>query len=500
MAADISRVINVQLVPSGTLAAQDNMNVVAIMTSQADGPLSSATRYKLYSNSSDVATDFGTASDAYAHAVALFGTQPNPSNSGGVLVMGYWRAAEEDVAASAAVLKGAQLSAAVVIPQLQQISDGTFDIDVDGATENLTGLDFQSATTLAEIITEINLGLSGATASLSTDNRIIITSDTTGATSTITYVTDPASGTFVGNILGLASGTGATLVQGAAASTLAVETKEDALNALLAEVNFRGVMFIDQPTDGERATLAAWSQANSVLQYDVFTGTDYLDVDPTNVVWAIKLAGQSNYRCIYSPANNRKLATSYMAKQHTVLFSGENTSISMHLKELSQNAEDIDATSLTAAEIVGLDVYTTISTTPVVLTSGANDFADNRYNLISFVNAIQVGNFNVLKATGTKIPQTRAGVNQLVDENERVCRQYVRAGFFAPGTWTNPDTFGDRNTFNRSIEQNGFYVLAGLLSNQSAADREARKSPVIQIAIKNSGAIHKGDIIINFNK
>ena len=31
------------------------------------------------------------------------------------------------------------------------------------------------------------------------------------------------------------------------------------------------------------------------------------------------------------------------------------------------------------------------------------------------------------------------------------------------------------------------------------ADRAARKSPVLQIAVKNAGAIHTVDAIINFN-
>lgn len=500
MSADISNVINVQLLAGGSLADRDNMNVVAMMTSQADGPLNSASRYQMYENAADVATDFGSNSSAYAYAVAFFGTSPNPLNAGGALLIGYWRAASENVAASAAVLTGAQLSEATVVSQLQAISDGSFDIDVDGSTVNVASLDFQSVTTLAGAVAIIDAAVTGATTTLSTDNRIVITSDTTGALSTITFATDPGTGTFIGNILAITSGTGAILVQGAAADTLAIETKEDALNALIAEVQFRGVMFIDQPTDGERATLSAWSQANSVLQYDVFTGTGYLDVDPTNAVWAIKLAGQTNYRMIYSPANNRKLAASYMARVHTVLFSAENAAITMHLKELPQAAEDVSSTDLAAAKTVGLDVYTTIKNTPVVLTSGANDYVDNRYNIIAFIDAVQTDMFNVLKGTSTKAPQTRQGVAKLVDQGEKTTRQFVRAGVFAPGTWTSPDTFGDLAAFNRNIETNGFYWLAGSLADQPTADREARKSPVLQCAVKNAGAIHSADIIINFNR
>jgi len=70
---------------------------------------------------------------------------------------------------------------------------------------------------------------------------------------------------------------------------------------------------------------------------------------------------------------------------------------------------------------------------------------------------------------------------------------------FAPGTWSSPDYFGDRETFERNIEENGFYWIAGALADQPQSDRQVRKSPVLQGAVKNAGAIHSASIIINFN-
>jgi len=202
MSASITNVINVSLLEGGSLAARDNFNVVSIITSQQDGPLSSANRYEIYRDSASVASDFGTSSAMYGHATAFFGTSPNPVNAGGYLIAGYWRGVDEDVAATSAVLTGAQLSEANVIGQLQAISDGSFDIDVDGVTEAITGLDFQSALTLDDVVTLLNAELAGATATES-DQKLIITSDTTGVTSLITLPVAGASGTFVGEILGL---------------------------------------------------------------------------------------------------------------------------------------------------------------------------------------------------------------------------------------------------------------------------------------------------------
>ena len=499
MSVSIKNVISVTLLQSGALAMADNPNVVTMLTSEQQGPLSSASRYRIYSDSGSVATDFGTASKAYDFALSFFGTSPNATNAGGFLVIGYWRGSEETLLATSASLNGAQLSEASVVGGLQQVADGTLTVDVDGVPEALTGLDFQSATTLAAIVDVIDAELTGATASIS-DQRVVITSDTSGASSTVTFASDPGTGTFIGQTLALTTGSGGFLTQGAAAETLTAETKLAAITELFSQVKFRGAMFIDNPTDAESKALAEFGQANDVLQYDVFDAPANLTVDPTNVVWDIKLSSLTNYRMLFSKAGNRKLAASYMARAHTVNFAAENSALTMHLKELSVAAEEYTQTQVNQAQTVGLDIYTTIKLTPALLTSGANGFTDERFNLIAFVDFLQIDMYNLLKQTSTKIPQTTRGVNQLIDQAEKTTIQFVRAGVFAPGTWSSPDTFGDLDTFRRGISNNGFYWLAGSLSAQAQNSREARISPVLHGAVKLSGAIHSVDIIVNVNR
>jgi hypothetical protein len=251
--------------------------------------------------------------------------------------------------------------------------------------------------------------------------------------------------------------------------------------------------------DGEVQGIAEWANANQTLVYNVFSGPDYLLIDTTNPAWTVRLSKLVNFRMLFRKDGNRKFAASYMARAHTVNFNAENSAITMHLKELTVPAEALTQTEIDAADRIGLDVYIAIKDTPIVKTSGANDFVDNVYNLIAFVDAVQTDMFNLLKQTGTKIPQTTRGVAQLVAQGEKTTRGFVRAGVFAPGTWSSPDSFGDIDVFNRHIEENGFYWLAGELSEQPQSDRQARKSPVLQCAVKNAGAIHSVDVIINFN-
>ncbi len=497
--ANISNVIQVQLLSEPKLVSRANVNTVSILTSQL-GKLTSANRTEIYTDISSVGTDFGTNSEMYEFASVFFQQTPNPVSAGGHLVASYWRAADETVAATSATLKGAQLVEDTVVSVLQQVSNGTMDITVDAGVENLTSLDFSTVLTLEDIAKVVDTALTGATATI--DNlSLLITSSTTGATSILSFTTDPGTGTYVGNTLKLASGSGALLTLGASSSVLSAETKVEAVTEALASDGFRSFVFIDEPIDTEREALATLATANDLLSGDVFSNTTYLEIDPTNVVWKIKLAGQINYRMFYSKTNDRKLAVGNLSRLQTVLFTATNTANTGNLKNIVGVQPDAYTQSeITKAYNVGLDIYTTIKNLPIMLTSPANDFFDNVYNLIAYVDALEVDTFNVLKGTATKIPQTVRGMNTLVDAIEKTTEGFVRAGVFAPGTWSSPDVFGDEETLRAQVATKGYYVFANRLSDQSQADRQNRIAPPIQIAVKNAGAIHKVNLIVQFNK
>lgn len=500
MSASINNVINVTLLEEGRSAARDNINVCAIMTSQP-GVLSTAERWRSYKSPSAVEQDWGASSVTAAFSNAFFGTSPNPVSAGGTLIVGFWNAAGETLPATAGVVRGAEISQAVVMPALRQQADWSFNIDIDGTKHDITGIDGTSAATLADVVAQIQTKITALVALVAFDGtRITFTSKTTGAASIVEYPEASATGSFIGDILAIAAGSGAAKIDGKASAPVAPETQLEALSALKAQVNIKGVGFIDKILDAQVPLIASWAKANSVIVYETFTGDQALEVNPGNPAWAVTLASQSNFRMLFSKAGNRKLAISYMARTHTVNFNGERTAITLHLKTMNVPAEEYSQTEIDKAKRVGLDIYTTIKDVPCILTSGSNDFVDNVYNLMAYVDAVQTDSFNVLKTTPTKVPQTYYGVDQLEDCAEKTTRGFVRAGVFNPGTWTLPDFFGDRDMFLRNIEQNGYYVLAGDLADQSTADRQERKSPVLQIAVKNAGAIHSEDIIINFNK
>ena len=494
--ANISNIVNVSVVPQGRSLSRTNMNIVALFTSQL-GALSSNNRTKSYTDLSSIADDFGTTSAVYQHASVLFSGTKNPCNSGGYLVVAYWRAVTETVNAKAGYLKGIQLSESVIVNTLQSVSDGSFKVTIDGLEQSVTGLDFRTIDELSDVVDLINDEITGATASIN-DQRIIITSDTTGLVSEVSLLTENTSGTFIGVILGLSIGTGAVAFDGLASGTLTAETKVDSVTEALKEEPFKGFTFLDNPTDLESKALAVFAQANDILSYDVFDSASNLEKDITNVVWDIKLSGLENYRMIYRKDGDRKVATAEMTRLHTVNFNNENSAITLNLKELKGIvSEDYSQDEINKAKKVGLDLYTNFGDLPKLLTSGANGWADNVYNIIAIKNYIQTDVFNLLGTTGTKLAQIKRDVNKIVDTIEKTLILFRKANVIAPNQWNSSDTFGDEALFRRSILANGYFVFAQSLNDQVQSDRTARKSVPIQIALKLSGSIHSVDVLIS---
>lgn len=496
---DINNVVNVALLPESQLAGRDNVNTVAIFTNEMGNVLSSSNRTVIYKNAKSVGEDFGTSSKAYQFAKVAFAQSPNVVQMGGYIVLAYWRSATEAVSAKAGYLTGGEVSESTLVGLLQSVSNGSMLIEVDNVSKSVTGLDFRTVDTASDIVTLIDNAIAGATVSYE-NGKLKIISSTTGASSAVEFATANTSGTFIGDILAISAGSGAVQTAGTDSATLTAETKETAVSLALASTPFVGFGFIDAPTDSEREDLSTFAKANNKIGYDVVTGASTLEKDVDNIVWANKLATGTNYRFIHSQVNNRALWIAYASRCQAVNYNAENSALTMHLKALNGvSAEYYTDNEIAKAKAVGCDVYTLIKDVPVVMTSGANDFIDNVFNLIAYVSFVQVDTFNLLKQTATKIPQTTSGVQTIVDIVEKTTKGFVRAGVFAGGVWSSPDFFGNIEIFKRNIEKNGYYVLAGNLADQAQSDRQERKSPVIQVAVKNSGAIHSVDIIINFN-
>ncbi len=82
----------------------------------------------------------------------------------------------------------------------------------------------------------------------------------------------------------------------------------------------------------------------------------------------------------------------------------------------------------------------------------------------------------------------------------QVCEQAIRNGVVAAGKWNGTVPFGDSEDFVRNIAERGYYIYSIPVAQQDQTEREARKAPLIQIALKFSGAFHFSDVIVTIQR
>lgn len=178
----------------------------------------------------------------------------------------------------------------------------------------------------------------------------------------------------------------------------------------------------------------------------------------------------------YAMGANNGLANS----AYTLMFKGE----------VGITVEDLTSTQVTNLSNHNLNVYLNYANYYNIFQKGvmANGyFFDEIINLDMLRNDLQLNLMDQLYQS-TKIPQTDAGQNILLMACDNACELAVARGFIAPGTWTGTTVlnlrYGDTLT-------KGYLSQSQSYSEQSTADREARKSMPIYVAIKEAGAVHQ---------
>ena len=271
-------------------------------------------------------------------------------------------------------------------------------------------------------------------------------------------------------------------------------------------VEFLGLIYNFKLTEQEILDVSDYIQPqdNRTIAFVVSGDQSFLDAD-TGCFDKVRLKGNEKTRCLFysrgDDADAILMAASYASRALSTNFDGSNTTQTMHLKDLSGVLPDtsINQTLLNKIIAAGADTYVSIQGVPKVFTSGENNFFDRVYNKTWFIGDCQVGLFNILAQTSYKIPQTEEGVSKLKAVLRRVCEQALVNGFAAAGEWTSPDTFGPIEDFLRNIRERGYFIYSGPVALQSRSDREERKAPLIQVALKEAGAIHKAFVLVNIN-
>lgn len=120
------------------------------------------------------------------------------------------------------------------------------------------------------------------------------------------------------------------------------------------------------------------------------------------------------------------------------------------------------------------------------------EWIDDVVNLDAFVNALNVGAYNLIANQTTKLPQTSVGQAMVIGAVKAVCEQFISNGFLGERNYTDPDDAQEKYT-------RGFEILTkpeDILS-LSTSDRAQRKCAPILVRVFRAGAIHTADIDID---
>lgn len=489
----VSGIVKVDVVMSPLAAQERNFGSLLILGDS--NFIDVQERLRLYNSIESVAADFGGSAPEYLAALLYFSQSPQPLN----LYIGRWART-----ATRGTLRGGVLSSAQqALSNFTAVSNGGMNITIDGVVRQLSALNFSAETNLNGVATVLQTALAAwATVEWDENNgRFIIRTVSSGPTSGISFASAPSAGVDISALFGLQQVSGAASVPGIAAESLlaAVQKLADMSN------DWYGLQVASSvvPNAASYTAVAQFIEASGISRIFGVTVQEAgaldpsLDTDLASVLAALKLKRTFTQ---YS-SSNAYASTSIFGRAFTVNFDAANTTITLKFKQQpGVTAETLTATQAAALAAKKCNVFVNYNNDTAMLQEGVMSngfFFDEVHGTDWQQNVIQTGIYNLLYTSPTKVPQTDPGINRLVARVSEGCEQGVTNGLIAPGRWDGP-SFGALNTGDTLSK--GYYVYAPPVATQSQSDREARKAPVIQVAIKLAGAVHSSNIIVNVNR
>lgn len=477
----VSRVVNVAVEMSPTAAALRNFGSCLILGDS--DIIDTDERIRLYSSISDIATDFGISSREYLAAQAFFSQSPQPTQ----VYIGRWAKS-----ATAGRLRGRTLSSAEQdISLFTAITTGTLSLTIDGASKSMASIDLSAETNLNGVASQISsaLGVSGSCAW--TGERFVITSATTGTSSTVA-TTDTGT---MSSLMGFAGS--ATSVAGVAAESLA-----SAITALLDYDTWYMVCVAPDASDDSIVEAAGLIEAASPSRMIGFTTQNSTEIDSTassTLGSRLKGLGYNRTILVYS-SDSPVAAASVFGRMATINFEGSNTTLTLKFKQLpGVTAENLRSSQAEALKSHNVNAFCAYQNDTSILQEGITSggwFIDETHGLDWLQNRVETDLWNLLY-TSKKVGQDESGATAIVSCVNKSLEQGVTNGLIAPGVW-NGDAFGALESGDTL--STGYYVYIQPFDEQSQSDREARKAPPIQIAVKLKGAVHFINVTITVNR
>ncbi|MBQ2175357.1 MAG: DUF3383 family protein [Alphaproteobacteria bacterium] len=388
-----------------------------------------------------------------------------------------------------------------ILTAFKLVSNGDLTIDIDGVDYALSGLDFTNISTVGDIVKILKNTNIDCDIEVVETNKIKFTSRKHGADSEIVLkATTGGSGTDIYGSSYL-NGASAVSVQGANASGT---TLANAVAAAEEQAFFGGILTTQYCENSLILANATAIQGKDHIYYEAVGSLKNIETLGNS----IKSAGDGKTRLLaysYGGAEGAKQAiATYATMASSTNYNGADTCLTMNLKTLTGILPDLNLnqTYVGKAKDNGVDIYGSLEGLGVVFSNNNNGYTDDITGQLWLKKDLEVQGFNYLRKTNTKIPQTESGMAGLKNAYEMSLIQGVANGFIGAGVGWGDDVaipFGNPEDFRRNILERGYYIYSLPISAQSSADREERKAPVIQIAIKSAGAIHSSNVIVNIS-
>lgn len=470
-------VVNISVSAAQAGIGAYNTSNLALFSRETPGGGFGTDGFKIYLDPTEVVTDFGSGSITAQMANSVFSQNPNILGGNGYLVVIPFLVGVSEI----------QHLAFSAVP-----ASGAWTITYDGVYVT-SSLAFNAAASAVQAALRLIPGLGSATVTGNYTAGFDVTFVNVGGNvpmlTTLDTLLDSGSGAITITVTQTVAGTNESLADAV------VRTKD--------LVQYFGILAAEITSQTPLLAAAAIIQPLNKIAF--WISRTAIDLDTAGTLDLLRSGSFSKNRGLYYGAATDVLAlvmaAAYTGRAISVNFSGSNTTSTMHLKDLVgvQPDSSMTQTLLTKAQDAGVDVYVSLQGVPKVFTSGANRFFDQVYNQEWFVGGLQVAGFNALAQASTKLPQTEDGLDVLKAAYRTVCAQAVTNQYSAPGSWTSSSTFGVLADFYRNISEVGFYIYSLPVAKQLKADRDARLAPIVQIALKEAGAIHKTNVIVFIN-
>lgn len=486
----ITRIVATSVNLSAPPSSVPNFNTFLILGTSA--VIDVVSRMRSFSSLPEVAAQFGTVAEEYQAADLWFGQSPQPSQC----LIGRWAKT-----ASSGQLIGATLSASVQLPgSWSSISNGTLQITVDGGIAQTPTFNFAAAniTNMNGVAAVITAGLTGATCVWDPNfQRLVVTSNSTGVNSSISFATATGSGTDVSGQTGLSAASSGSYVAPGIAAESAVSAVANFDNQFSSQ--FYGLV-IPSASDSDHTAVAGYIEGGVNRHfYGVNTQEAAVLVagDTTSIPYSLQQLGYNHTAVQYSSSSKYAVA-SMLGRILPTNWNNQNSAITLFGKaEPGVAAETLTTSQTNALEAKNCNVYVEYNNGSAIIEPGlcsSGQYIDTIVGLDWLVATIQTNVFNLYTGISTKIPGSDGGMHQIGTAIIASLNAGVNNGLIAPGPWSGAG-FGQLQP--NDYLHTGFYLYIAPISSLSAAVRAERQSVPFQAAVRMAGAVQSASVTLN---